>query len=192
MEGSAFQDRASAGAELARELQRLKLPSPLIVLGLPRGGVPVAYEVARALHASLDVLPVRKVGMPGQPEVAIGAVAVGDVVVHEPAADRALPQLRTLFDRLARTQRRELQRRERLYRNGLPAPDLQDRTVVLVDDGLATGCTDAGRRARGPGGRGRPHRRRCTHCVAGGGAAGRGGSRPPCHPADPAAAVRSR
>jgi putative phosphoribosyl transferase len=141
MEDVPFQDRAMAGAELGRELRRLGLQGQPLVLGLPRGGVPVAYEVARALHAPLDVLLVRKVGMPGQPEVAIGAIASGDITVHDPQIDREFPQLRESFERLATPQRSEMRRRERVYREGLAALDLSGRTVVLVDDGLATGCT---------------------------------------------------
>jgi putative phosphoribosyl transferase len=113
----------------------------VIVLGLPRGGVPVADEVARALNVPLDVLVVRKVGLPGQPELAIGAIASGDIVVHEPSTAMEFPQLARDFEGLAKIQRRELKRRERVYRCGLAPLDLKGRTVVLVDDGLATGCT---------------------------------------------------
>jgi predicted phosphoribosyltransferase len=87
------------------------------------------------------VLVVRKVGMPGQPELAIGAIAPGNIVVHEPGIAQELPQLAGVFERLVRVQRRELKRRERLYRGGLAPLDLKGRTAVLVDDGLATGCT---------------------------------------------------
>jgi putative phosphoribosyl transferase len=119
----------------------MRLPSPLTVLGLPRGGVPVAFEVAQALDAPLDVLAVRKIGMPGQPELAIGAIAVGNVQVHEPGALPFLASLRPTFAELASVERRELRRRESLYRSGLPPLDVAGRTVVLVDDGLATGAT---------------------------------------------------
>jgi putative phosphoribosyl transferase len=135
-----FPDRTSAGAALARELRRRALgPAPL-VLGLPRGGVAVGYEVARLLGAPLDVMLVRKVGMPGQPELAIGAVASPDIVVQD-AALRERPGLAATFERLAAAERRELQRREAVYRAGLAPLDLRGRTVVLVDDGLATGAT---------------------------------------------------
>lgn len=137
-----FKDRTTAGVALARELKRHSLQSPLLVLGLPRGGVPVAYEVARLLNAPLDVLLVRKVGMQDQPELAIGAIASGDVVVHEPRIAKERPELlRRTFEHLAAKQRRELERRERVYRSGLPALDLQGKSVILVDDGLATGST---------------------------------------------------
>lgn len=136
-----FTDRAAAGLALARELQRQSLQPPLLVLGLPRGGVPVAYEVARALKAPLDVMLVRKIGMPGQPELAIGAIASGNIIVHEPRIEKELPALAETFDRLAAEQRRELERREQLYRAGLAPLELTGKTVILVDDGLATGST---------------------------------------------------
>ena len=136
-----FTNRAVAGAALAREMQRRNLPPPVLVLGLPRGGVPVAYEVARALDAPLDVMLVRKVGMPGQPELAIGAVASGDIVVHEPTIEQEVQGLAEAFDRVAAVERRELLRRERVYRAGLESLVLEAKTVVLVDDGLATGST---------------------------------------------------
>ncbi len=137
----AFPDRLTAGVELGRAVRKLNLRPPLMVLGLPRGGVPVAYEVARALGAPLDVLVVRKVGMPGQPELAIGAVAPGGIVVHERGFEPYLDTLGTRFEELAKIERRELQRRERAYRRGAPPLQLAGKTVVLVDDGLATGCT---------------------------------------------------
>ena len=137
-----FTDRACAGAELARAMARRSWRPPIVVLGLPRGGVAVAEPVARALGAPLDVMVVRKVALPAQPELAIGAIASGGVVVREPQflddlgkADEAT------FARLAREQRVELERRERVYRAGLPVLDLKGKTVVLVDDGLATGST---------------------------------------------------
>lgn len=136
-----FEDRRAAGVLLGRALQRRSLKPPLLVLGLPRGGVPVAHEVALLLGAPLDVLPVRKVGMPGQPELAIGAIAWGDVAVREPRLLAQMPELAAAFAGLAAQQRGELVRRERLYRRGLGPLVLEGRTVVLVDDGLATGCT---------------------------------------------------
>lgn len=136
-----FADRTAAGAELARELQRRSLKQPLLVLGLPRGGVPVAYEVARALGAPLDVMLVRKIGMPGQPELAIGAIASGNIVVHEPRVAEYAPEITGAFDRLLIEERRELERREKIYRAGLGSLDLKGKTVILVDDGLATGST---------------------------------------------------
>jgi predicted phosphoribosyltransferase len=138
-----FPDREIAGRELGRELVRQGLPGPLLVLGLPRGGVPVAAEVARALDAPLDVLIVRKIGMPGQPELAIGALATGDLLVRDPS--EVLPHLSHLsqeaFGELVAHERAELLRRERVYREGCGPLELRGRTVVLVDDGLATGAT---------------------------------------------------
>jgi predicted phosphoribosyltransferase len=137
----AFADRRSAGVTLARAVRKLKLTPPVIVLGLPRGGVPVAHEVARALGAPLDVLVVRKVGMPGQRELAIGAIAIGGIVVRERAAESYVDELGVPFARLAEAERGELERRERLYRAGAAPLQLSGQTAVLVDDGLATGCT---------------------------------------------------
>jgi putative phosphoribosyl transferase len=134
-----FADRKSAGAALARALQQIKLTPPVVVLGLPRGGVPVAYEVARALRAPLDVMVVRKIGMPGQPELAIGAIASGDIIVREPSA--AEYPLDVPFAELVERERAELGRRERIYRANAAPIDLRRRTVILVDDGLATGAT---------------------------------------------------
>lgn len=136
-----FADRTAAGRELAAAVKKLKLLRPLIVLGLPRGGVPVAYEVARALRAPLDVLVVRKIGMPGQPELAIGAIASGGIIVQQPGSAARVAGLEMQFEQIANRERVELQRRERAYRAGLPPLDLHGQTVVLVDDGLATGAT---------------------------------------------------
>ena len=136
-----FADRTAAGAALAREMRQRQLPPPVLVLALPRGGVPVASEVAAALDAPLDVMLVRKVGMPGQPELAIGAVASGDIVVHDRTIEREIPGIAEAFDRIAAEERRELLRREQVYRAGLAPLVLTGKTVVLVDDGLATGST---------------------------------------------------
>ncbi len=136
-----FADRREAGVELARMVAQRKLRSPMVVLGLPRGGVPVAQEVAKALRAPLDVMIVRKVGMPGQPELAVGAVASGNVVVREPHTSRSLAERGILFEDLVERERAEVERRERSYRAGLPPLDLKGRTAILVDDGLATGST---------------------------------------------------
>jgi len=134
-----FPDRAAAGVALGRELQRRLLTPHLLVLGLPRGGVPVAYEVAQLLKAPLDVMLVRKIGMPGQPELAIGAIASGNICVHEPRFEKLIPT--ETFDRLAEEQHRELERRERVYRANRPPLQMEGKTVILVDDGLATGST---------------------------------------------------
>lgn len=136
-----FASRIAAGAALARELAARPLRLPIVVLGLARGGVPVAFEVARVLHAPLDVMVVRKIGMPGQPELAMGAIAAGGVVVHEPNLSATIGSYREVFDRVAEVERQELVRREHVYRAGLGALDLRHQTVILVDDGLATGCT---------------------------------------------------
>ena len=136
-----FADRKSAGAALARALQEIKLTPPVVVLGLPRGGVPVAYEVAQALRAPLDVMVVRKIGMPGQRELAIGAIASGNIIVREPSAAEYPAIFDVPFEELAERERAELRRRERIYRANAAPVDLRGRTVILVDDGLATGAT---------------------------------------------------
>lgn len=135
-----FPDRTAAGRELGAALARRSYAAPPLVLGLPRGGVPVAWEVARALRAPLDVMIVRKVGMPGQPELAIGAIASGNIVVRDPDTLRFLPEDAD-FDALAARERIELERREHAFRGGRPPLALQGRSVILVDDGLATGST---------------------------------------------------
>jgi len=136
-----FSDRREAGRQLAALLQPLAEDPDLIVLGLPRGGVPVAYEVAAALGAPLDVFVVRKLGVPGHEEYAMGAIASGNirVVNHEVVRQLQIPT--STVEQVERAERRELERRERLYRGDRPAPSLHHRTVVLVDDGLATGST---------------------------------------------------
>lgn len=140
-----FANRTAAGAQLARALKQRTLKPPVTVLGLPRGGVAVAAPVAKALRAALDVIVVRKVGFPGQPELAIGAIAPPDIVVREPLAQDDLPEYEDLpdaaFERAASEARRELERRQQLYRADLPPLDLSGRTAILVDDGLATGST---------------------------------------------------
>ena len=133
-----FANRVAAGSALGTAVAAHKWPHPVVVLGLPRGGVPVAYEVAKALAAPLDVMIVRKIGMPGQPEFAIGAIASGDVTVRDRAG---LAGSEEDFERLATRERAELQRREHAYRRGAPPLDLRGKTVILVDDGIATGAT---------------------------------------------------
>ena len=136
-----FRDRRHAGAELAARLNHLKGRDDLVVLALPRGGVPVAYEVARAIGAPLDIFLVRKLGVPGHRELAMGALASGGVrVVNEDVV--ALYRIPgTAIDAVAREEQAELERREREYRAGRPPVALRGRTVILVDDGLATGST---------------------------------------------------
>ena len=136
-----FIDRAAAGVALARELKRKALHPPWIVLGLARGGVAVAVEVAARLGAPLDVMLVRKIGMPGQAEFAIGAIAWGGITVRDPHIVRDGEDLGAAFDALVVRERRELERRERVFRAGLAPLTLTDKTVILVDDGIATGWT---------------------------------------------------
>ena len=136
-----FRDRTHAGTELARRLMAYRGRADVLVLGLPRGGIPVAYEVARALDAPLDVFLVRKLGVPGQEEVAMGAIATGGVRVLNDSVVRALGIPMSAIDRVAALEQRELERREANYRPGLAPPDVRGRTVILIDDGLATGST---------------------------------------------------
>jgi predicted phosphoribosyltransferase len=137
----AFADRREAGRELAVRLEAYRGRHDVVVLALPRGGVPVAFEVAEALAAPLDIFVVRKLGMPGQPEFAIGAIASGGVVVLNDEAIRWHHIPKSQIDAVAREELVELQRREQAYRQGRPLTDLRSRTVILVDDGLATGSS---------------------------------------------------
>lgn len=139
--GPMFADRRDAGRQLAARLHAFANEPGLIVLGLPRGGVPVAYEVARALGAPLEVFVVRKLGVPGHEEYAMGAIASGGIRVVNQDAVRELRLSAADLDRVERDERRELERRDRLYRGDRPHADLAGRTVILVDDGLATGST---------------------------------------------------
>ena len=136
-----FLNRTDAGRHLATHLGEYAGRSDVILLALPRGGVPVGYEVARALSAPLDVFVVRKLGVPGYEELAMGAVATGGVrVLNDQLVERlGIPE--SLIDAVAARERQELARRERLYRGNRPPPDVRGRTVILVDDGLATGAT---------------------------------------------------
>lgn len=136
-----FVNRNDAGRRLASKLSSYADRRDVVVLGLPRGGVPVAYEVARALHAPLDVFVVRKLGVPGQEELAMGAIASGDVRVLNEDVVSMLHIPDRVIDAVAARELIELQRRERVYRGGRPPTLLKGRTVVLVDDGLATGST---------------------------------------------------
>jgi erythromycin esterase-like protein/predicted phosphoribosyltransferase len=141
MERRTFRDRHEAGRLLAAKLDAYANRPDVIVLALPRGGVPVAYEVARALGAPLDVFLVRKLGVPGHEELAMGAVATGGVRVLNDQVVRALRIPEYVIDAVVAREEQELRRRERLYRGGRPPPDVRGRTVILVDDGLATGAT---------------------------------------------------
>ena len=136
-----FQDRTQAGRVLASTLSQYANRPDVLVLALPRGGVPVAYEVARALNAPLDVFLVRKLGVPGHPELAMGAIASGGVRILNRDVVEALGITREQFDAITAEQLRELERRERAYRGDRPPPDVRGKTVILVDDGLATGAT---------------------------------------------------
>jgi predicted phosphoribosyltransferase len=151
-----FRDRHDAGRPLAAKLGTYTNRPDVIVLALPRGGVPVAAEVARALGAPLDVFLVRKLGIPGHEELAMGAIATGGVRVLNDDVFRALHIPDRVIDAVAEQETRELARRERLYRGGRPPLDVRGRTVILVDDGLATGATmlaavQALQQQRGPG-----------------------------------------
>ena len=138
---SRFANRRQAGVALARHLSHLAGRDDVVVLALPRGGVPVAYEVARALQAPLDVFVVRKLGLPGHEEYAIGAIASGGVRVVNPEAAALYPLSDATIEAIARAERSELERRERIYRTGRTPAPVEGRVVVLVDDGLATGST---------------------------------------------------
>lgn len=136
-----YTDRHQAGRSLAAELLHYRQQRDVVVLGLPRGGVPVAFEVARALAAPLDILIVRKLGVPWQTELAMGAIASGNVrVLNERTIDDLSIDAGTV-DAVAARERHELERRERAYRQGRQAVDLKGKTVILVDDGLATGAS---------------------------------------------------
>ena len=136
-----FRDRVDAGWRLAEKLTAFAGRSDVVVLGVPRGGVPVAEQVALALRAALDVFVVRKVGVPGREELAMGAVATGGVrVVNREVVD-TLGIDDELFRRAAEAEVEELARRERIYRGDRPRLDLTDQTVIIVDDGLATGAS---------------------------------------------------
>lgn len=140
MSRQTFADRREAGAELARHLEAYRDRNP-IVLGLPRGGIVVAYEVARELDADLDVLVANKIGAPGQPEFAIGAVAANGTPYFDQHSVRALRLSEDQLDQLAEETLRETRRRMDIYRGGEAMPNLANRTVIIVDDGLATGAT---------------------------------------------------
>ena len=136
-----FRDRRHAGQVLAQQLQAYSGRADVLVLGLPRGGVPVAYEVARALGARLDVFIVRKLGAPEQPELAVGAIASGGVRVLNPEVIRVLGISEREIEDLTTREFEEVHQREKLYRGERPPIEVAGRTVILVDDGLATGST---------------------------------------------------
>jgi predicted phosphoribosyltransferase len=142
MDGSSlFDDRVDAGRRLAERLDEYRDDPLALVLALPRGGVPVAWEVAAHLGAPLDVLIVRKLGLPGNEELAIGAIASGGVTVLNDDVVNALAVPPGVVEAVAGRERDELERRERLYRGERPPPEVAGRTAIVVDDGLATGAT---------------------------------------------------
>jgi putative phosphoribosyl transferase len=136
-----FADRAEAGRALAGALAAYRGVAGTVVLGLPRGGVPVAYEIAAALSLPLDVLVVRKLGLPAQPELAMGAIASGGALVLNEDVVRYVGGHGEALERVRAREQAELERREREYRGGRPTLELRGRTGILVDDGLATGAT---------------------------------------------------
>lgn len=136
-----FADRSEAGRALAEMLSEYAHRDDVVVLALPRGGVPVAYEIARRLQAPLDVFLVRKLGVPGHEELAMGAIASGGVRVINPTVVEGLGIPPQVVDAVARREQRELERREQEYRENRPPIDVAGKTVILVDDGLATGST---------------------------------------------------
>ncbi len=136
-----YENRRQAGIELAAHVGHLHGRGDVVVLALPRGGVPVAHEVARALNAPLDIFLVRKLGLPGHAELAMGAIASGGVRVLNEDIVRWFSVPAAVIDDVAREEEAELVRRERDYRAGRPPVELTDRIVLLVDDGLATGAT---------------------------------------------------
>lgn len=136
-----FRNREQAGRALAERLRSYANRSDVVVLALPRGGLPVGAEVAAALRAPLDVFVVRKLGTPGQPELAMGAIASGGVRVLNDDVVQVLNVTNDAIDRVAAVEEQELERRERLYRAGRPFPSIAEQVVILVDDGLATGST---------------------------------------------------
>ena len=136
-----FEDRRAAGRALVPELRRCDLDNP-IILGLPRGGVPLAYEIAVALRAPLDTIVVRKLGVPSQPELAFGAIASGGVrVINSDVVETVFGPDDETIEQIAGREMQELRRREQAYRLDRPYPELAGKDVVLVDDGLATGAT---------------------------------------------------
>jgi predicted phosphoribosyltransferase len=136
-----FLNRSEAGRFLAQKLTAYTNRGDVIVLALPRGGVPVAAEVANALNAPLDVFVVRKLGLPGHPELAMGAIATGGVRVFNGEVVNSLRIPDQVIDAVSAQEFAELQRREKAYRDDLPSPEVEGKTVILVDDGIATGST---------------------------------------------------
>lgn len=136
-----FQNRTEAGQQLTTRLQTYANRPDVLVLGLPRGGIPVAYEIANALNVPLDICLVRKLGVPGHQELAMGAIAAGGVRVLNYEVISGLGITSKTIDAVAAKELKELQRRDRVYRGDRPQPEIRDRTVILVDDGIATGSS---------------------------------------------------
>jgi len=136
-----YRDRVDAGKQLAKRLTDLAGRDDVLVLALPRGGVPVAYEVAKALQVPMDIFLVRKLGVPGHEELAMGAISTGGVRVLNDDIVSYLRIPRDVIDAVAAGELKELERREREYRGDRPEPDVRGKTVILIDDGLATGST---------------------------------------------------
>ncbi|MBW4561113.1 MAG: phosphoribosyltransferase [Mojavia pulchra JT2-VF2] len=136
-----FKDRRLAGQFLAQDLAAYANSPNVLLLALPRGGVPVAFEIAKALNVPLDVLVVRKLGVPNQEELAMGAIASGGVQILNEDIVRQLNISDATIETVATKEQKELERREQLYRGNRPFPELQGKTIILVDDGLATGAT---------------------------------------------------
>lgn len=136
-----FKDRVDAGRKLAKKLLKYANRSDVLILALPRGGVPVAFEIAKALDVKMDVFIVRKLGVPGHEELAMGAIASGNIRVLNEDVVRSLQIPLQVIERVAESELKELERRERDYRGTRPALDVTGLTVILIDDGLATGAT---------------------------------------------------
>jgi predicted phosphoribosyltransferase len=141
MNSAIFRDRCDAGRQLAVRLANFAGGGEVLVLGLARGGVPVAFEVARALGAPLDVLIIRKLGVPAQRELAMGAIASGGVRVLNSQIVRRIPNAEAVIEQVAAVEQRELERRETQYRGDRPAAEVRGKVVIVVDDGLATGAS---------------------------------------------------
>jgi len=138
---SFFNDRTDAGRRLAKRLSEYANRPDVLILALPRGGVPVAFEVAKALNVKMDVFIVRKLGVPGNEELAMGAIASDNIRVLNEDIVRSFQIPQKVINEVAANELRELERRERLYRGNRPKPNISGSTVILIDDGLATGAT---------------------------------------------------
>jgi putative phosphoribosyl transferase len=138
---SFFNDRADAGKRLAERLSEYANREDILILALPRGGVPVAFEVAKELNVKMDVFIVRKLGVPGNEELAMGAIASGNIRVLNEDVIRSFHIPQKVIDEATANELRELERRERIYRRNRPTPKISGSTVILIDDGLATGAT---------------------------------------------------